>query len=322
MTDLGPLEAIKLAIFYASYLYFPAALFLGVVIARRQGVKRVLAALALAGLSVPAYARFVEPRILTTAEQDVRLSRCFPEAGEIRAVVFSDTHIGLFGNAMPIARIARRAAKLEPDLALIPGDFTYFLSPEKFSPRFAALAEIGAPVFAVLGNHDVGLPGPDVAESLSASLGALGVVMLDDKAAAIEVGGGAEIELVGLSDLWLRRQDRKLLERRGDRPRLVLTHNPNTALEILPRQAVDLMIAGHTHGGQIRIPGLTCLLFRSMCHVTVAGLAETARGPVFVTTGTGMVGLPMRLGVPPRIDVLSVSWSKCAAADATPPMKG
>jgi hypothetical protein len=321
MTGTGPLETLKLAIYYASYLYFPAALLFGALIARRRNAKRILAALALALLSIPAYARFVEPRILTVKDHDIRLARCFPDQGAVRAAVFSDTHIGLFGHAMPIERIARRAAKLAPDFVLIPGDFTYYLAPEKFSERFAAFAEIGAPVFAVLGNHDVGLPGPDVSGSLSASLEDIGVVMLDDKATKIAVNG-AEIELVGLSDLWLNRQDRRLLERRGGRPRLVLTHNPNTALEILPRQTVDLMIAGHTHGGQIRLPGLTCLLFRSMCLVTVAGLAETVRGPVFVTTGTGMVGLPMRLGVAPRIDVLSVSWSKCTAADATPPIKG
>lgn len=231
--------------------------------------------------------------------------------GSARVAVFSDTHIGLFGNAMPVARIARRVNALDADVVMVAGDFTYWLAPEKFTEAFAALGEISAPVYAVMGNHDVGLPGPDVDAPLTQTLAAIGVTVLDDSMAT--AGGGA-LEIAGLSDLWAENQKVSLLEKRGAVPRLVLTHNPATIRALLPRQSVDLMIAGHTHGGQINLPVVTCAMLPSMCRLTLGGLKETERGPVFVTTGTGMVGLPMRFNAPPRVDVLTVRWRACEMA--------
>jgi predicted MPP superfamily phosphohydrolase len=164
-----------------------------------------------------------------------------------------------------------------------------------------------------MGNHDVGLPGPDVGAPLSEYLAGIGVNVLNDAVTVIEIGG-QPIEIAGLSDLWADKQKLALLEKRGDRPRLVLTHNPATIRTLLPRQSVDLMIAGHTHGGQINLPVVTCALLPSMCRLTLGGLAETERGPVFVTTGTGMVGLPMRFNAPPRIDVINLSYKACPSA--------
>lgn len=311
MADLGTLEFIKLAIFHASWLYFPAALWLGWRIARRGTAAKVVSGLALLALSMLAYARFIEPRILLTREHAASLSRCFPEAGSTRLAVFSDMHEGLFANAVTIERIAARVDAAKPDAAFIAGDFVYFLDPARHPETFAALSSIKAPVFAVFGNHDIGLPGPDVGAPLRAALEAAGVTLLDDAITQASLNG-AEIEIVGLSELWAHNQNRALLEKRGARPRLILTHNPSTILELRPREAVDLMIAGHTHGGQINIPGLTCLLFAPMCRVALYGLSQQERGLVFVTSGTGMVGLPMRFNRAPRIDVINLSWRACA----------
>ena len=309
--DIGLLEYLKVAIYWASYLYFPVAALLGWAIWRRRGVMRVVAALTLAPLTVLAYARFVEPRILVTREHEIALSRCMASEGAARIAVFSDAHIGVFGNAMPLARIARAVNAADADVVMIAGDFTYWLAPEKFSEAFAALEDIEAPVYAVMGNHDVGLPGPDVGASLSETLAGVGVNVLDDRVAAI--AGGA-LEIVGLSDLWAEDQKLALLENRGAVPRLVLTHNPATIRTLLPRQSVDLMVAGHTHGGQINLPVITCAFFPAICRLTLGGYKETERGPVFVTTGTGMVGLPMRFNAAPRIDVLNIEWRACEAA--------
>lgn len=308
MIDFGPLEYMKAAIYWAGYLYFPAAVALGWLIVKRAGLARALAALVLAPLTILAYARFVEPRILVTREHEIVLSRCMGAEGSARVAVFSDTHIGLFGNAMPVSRIARRVNALDADIVMIAGDFTYWLAPEKFGEAFEALGEINAPVYAVMGNHDVGLPGPDVGAPLTQALAALGVTVLSDSVATI--GGGA-LEIAGLSDLWADNQKVSLLENRGVIPRLALTHNPATIRALLPRQSVDLMIAGHTHGGQINLPVITCAMLPSMCRLTLGGLKETERGPVFVTTGTGMVGLPMRFNAPPRIDALNLRWRAC-----------
>jgi hypothetical protein len=310
MSDFSPLEFLKLAIFYASYLFLPAAAFLVWVARKRSHPSKIVAAILFVPLALFGYARFIEPRILLTVEHEARLERCFPQAGSARVAVFSDTHEGLFGNAIPIERIARRVERTDADAVLIAGDFVYFLAPERFERTFAALGGISAPVVGVLGNHDVGLPGPDVGRPLTKALEKSHVLVLDNEIALLRLNG-ADVEIAGLSDLWQDRQDRKLLENRGPVPRIVLTHNPHTILELLPRQSVDVLFAGHTHGGQINIPGFTCVIFRSMCLVARYGLAETDRGLAFVTSGTGMVGLPMRFNAAPRIDVVRVSWRAC-----------
>jgi len=310
MSDYGLLEYVKLAIFYASWLCFPLAAFLVWIIAKKSAPGRIAAAILVAPLTLLAYARFVEPLILLTVEHDASLARCFPEAGSARLAVFSDTHEGLFANAMPVSRIASKVNKAAPDAVFIAGDFVYFLAPDRYERTFSALRQIKAPVFAVLGNHDVGLPGPDVSARLTAALNAQGVRLLDNATASNDLNG-AGVEIVGLSDLWQGRQNRKLLEARDDRPRLVLTHNPATILELRAPETVDILIAGHTHGGQVNIPFVTCAL-TAACRVARYGFAETERGLAFTTSGTGMVGLPLRFNAAPRIDVINLSWRACA----------
>ncbi len=310
MTEFSVLEYLKLAIFYASWLYFPAAAFLVWAMLTRPVPTRVAAALLLAPLTVLAYARFIEPRLLFAPEHDIALDGCFPQEGAVRLAVFSDTHIGLFANSLPIGRIAARIKALQPDAVLIAGDFTYFLHPDRFAETYAALGKVDAPIYAVAGNHDVGLPGPDVSEPLAAALADIGVHVIDNRAETLSVRG--VVVIAGLSDSWQGRQDMSVLAPPLTAPRIVLTHNPNTVFNLPPVGRVDLLVAGHTHGGQIRIPGMTCALFRDMCRTTLYGVADTERAKVFVTSGTGMVGLPMRFLVPPRIDVLNISYAKCA----------
>lgn len=310
MSDYSAAEYIKLAIFYGLWLYFPVAALLIRRIAGPAMRTRIVAAFLLAPLTVFAYARFVEPRILLTREHAIELKSCFPEAGGVRLAVFSDTHIGLFGNAMPIRRIASRIRTIKPDAVMIAGDFVYFLQPDRFPETYASLGGVGAPVYGVLGNHDVGVPGPDVGAQLTTSLTDIGLSMIDNASTALSMGAG-DVEIIGLSDTWQGKQDLSVLAPEAPAPRILLTHNPDTVFELPENASVDLLVAGHTHGGQIRIPGFTCAIFVTMCKVTLYGVAEYGPTTVFVTSGTGMVGLPMRFLVPPRVDVLDVSWRAC-----------
>jgi len=309
MTGIGPLEWIKLAIYYASYLYIVAAPLALWLIVRRGGAVRYLSAAFLTAISLLAYARFVEPRILLTAEHEIALDGCFERAGRVRVAVFSDTHNGLFTNAMPIARITAAVNKARPDIVLVPGDYIYFLHPDRFEETFASFADIKAPVFAVLGNHDLGLPGPDLSAPLNENLPALGVRLIDNKPLTLSNSRFA-IDLIGLSEQWARRQKLSLLETSSPNPRIVLTHNPATVRDFQPGMYADLLIGGHTHGGQIQLPLMTCLI-TGVCGDTAYGLREEKGVQIFTTSGTGMVGLPMRFRVPPRIDVLNIAWARC-----------
>ncbi len=309
MTGIGPMEWIKLAIYYASYLYFIAAPLALWLVVRRRGFARYAWAGFATAITLLAYARFVEPRILLTAEHEIALDRCFERAGAVRIAVFSDTHNGLFANAMPIRRIAAAVNSAHPDMVLMSGDYIYFLHPDRFDETFAAFADIKAPVFAVLGNHDLGLPGPDLSAPLNQALPALGVRLIDNQPLTLSNSGFA-IELVGLSEQWAGRQKLSLLEAPSPRPRIVLTHNPATLHDFRPGMHADLLVGGHTHGGQIQLPVLTCLM-TGVCGDIAYGLREEHGVQIFTTSGAGMVGLPMRFRVPPRVDVLNISWRRC-----------
>ncbi len=311
MDGLTSLEHIKLAIYYASYLYFIAAPFALWIIVRRIGSVRIAAAIFFVMISCLAYGRFVEPRILLTNEHDIALQGCFKNAGDARIAVFSDTHNGLFGNAMAIERIAKRVQKTGADAVLIAGDFVYFLDPARMEETYAAFAQIEAPIFGVLGNHDLGIPGPDLRAPLMDALPAAGVTLIDNRVVNL-AGAGFSVELVGLSDHWDDRQELSLLKEPTSTPRLVLTHNPGAVKDFTADVTADLLIGGHTHGGQIQLPLITCWL-TGMCGDIAYGLREAKGFQIFTTSGTGMVGLPMRFRVPPRIDVLNVSYKTCAA---------
>lgn len=310
MNGLSADEIFNLALFYAGYLYFPAAAILLWMIAAKAGFNRLFAGVILLGLSVLAYARFIEPRILLTVRHDVKLERCFAKAGKIRLAVISDTHQGVFGNEPPIARIARRIAEEKPDAVLIAGDLTYLLDPARFEETFAPLSTLDAPVYAVLGNHDDRFRGKNIAAPLSESLERDGVHVIDN-AAETQVIDGEKIEFAGLSDANVARQDLRVVEAPIAYPRIALVHNPKLVRKLPKHAPIDLLVAGHTHGGQIYIPWLTCRLVGFACAVTRYGLVDTEAVKLFVTSGTGMVGLPLRFNVPPRIDVLNVSYTAC-----------
>lgn len=306
MAGLGWVEYIKLVIFYASWLAFPmAALMLWVIITRRNFQRYAAIGMILA-LTVFSYARFIEPRLLTTKNHQVTLEKCFAQSGQIKLAIFSDTHNGLFSNAMPINRIINAINKNNPDAVLIAGDLVYFLDPKRYAKTYSTFAKSNAPVYAVLGNHDVGVPGPDMTKELTEFLPNVSVQIIDNKATMI----ANNYDLIGLSDSWSdKKQGTELLAKPGTNPRIVLTHNPKT-IRILKKGSFDLLIAGHTHGGQVNLPIITCW-FTFACDTKRYGYKSLPKGPIFVTSGTGMVGLPIRFNVPPRVDFLTLTHKAC-----------
>ena len=301
--------AANLGVFALSYLLVPAAFGLVWLIATRR--RPVLSALALFVVALGLYARFVEPHRLLVARHGVQIcGGGLP--GTLTAAVLSDTHHGAFGNAVAMERLAERLRDLAPDLVLMPGDFTYHPTPEAIAGHVAPLGTVEAPIYAVLGNHDVGLPGPDLTEPLTAALEAAGVTVLYPGEAVFETRG-TFLRIAGLRDLYEVEQrgvPLGLPERNG-MATVLLQHNPD-AMRRPDIGEVDLMVAGHTHGGQVYLPGITCALTFA-CDTLRYGTAQLPPGPLFVTSGTGMTGLPIRFMVPPRIDLLDITVERCDA---------
>ena len=305
----------KLAIFWLSYLWFPFLIIGIYAIWRLKDWRRYLI-LAFVLLSLPlAWARFVEPRILIVHEETIELPGFKSEQVDgVRVGLIADLHIGIFSHAVSAQRIIHELNDADVDLILIAGDFTYDLHPAAVTAAFAALAQAEAPIYAVLGNHDVGFPGEVYGESLYGPLRDMGVTFVENR--SVEWTNGAQSLIVsGTSDLWQRAYDFEFASNfPDDVPVLMLTHNPDMALIVPAGVEYDLMLAGHTHGGQIRlpIPGLTRSVIptqypfdHGLHRLRHAGSSKDAL--VYVTPGTGMIGLPMRFRRPPRIDILTLS---------------
>lgn len=299
----------KLMIFWGSWAWFPLAALCIWGFVRGKPAVKVLAGLVLAVTAVPAYARFAEPRLLVTHEETILLPGATEASPSIRIALFGDPHIGMFGHAMPIERIVERINGEGVDAVFLAGDLTYHPDAENIPEDFAALANLNAPLFAVLGNHDVGFPGNNLSDATLATLGEAGATIMHNRAVEVEIGG-QRVVVSGASDLWQRQQDFGFSAALPQgKPVILLTHNPDTALVVPDSFTYDLMLAGHTHGGQVRIPGI----YRSFLPVTGPFDKELHRFPtpagerlVYVTTGTGMVGVPMRFLMPPRVDILTI----------------
>lgn len=272
---------------------------------------RVLVCGALAMASVLAYSRFVEPKILIVKETFIDLS----DGGsphKIRAAVFADMHYGIYKNSIPAAKLVQRINKENVDLVFIPGDFVYHLDTEKLDETFSALGELNAPVFAVLGNHDVGRPGPSLERELITTLERLGVRIVENTAVLFEVRD-LKLNIAGASDIWKGPPDYDFELPLPGAPVLFLAHNPDTAYDAPRGLNYDLMISGHTHGGQIRLPFLYKQQIPTQYPFDIGLYDISVKGGqrrVFVTSGTGMVGLPFRFLMPPRIDILNLQISE------------
>lgn len=298
-----------LALIYGAHIFWPFALLCLWGIFRGRGLVRILAATALV-LSLPlAWARFAEPRLLAVHEETILLPGASETSPSIRIALFGDPHIGIFPHAVPVRRIVSQINAQGVDAVFLAGDLTYHPKPEDIPEDFAALADLNAPLFAVLGNHDVGFPGENLTEPLMRALQESGARVVHNRALETEIAGKRVI-VSGASDLWEKRQDFGFHANLPEGvPVILLTHNPDTALTVPDAFHYDLMLAGHTHGGQVRIPGLYQRFlpvrgpFDRELHIFQSPAGERL---VYVTTGTGMVGVPMRFLIPPRIDVLRV----------------
>ncbi len=257
------------------------------------------------------YARFIEPKRLFIERTTIYLNQETQQdqTPEIKIALFGDVHRGVYKNSLSLESIVKRVNAENPDMVIIPGDFVYELPKENIGSALSGLRGIQAPVFAVTGNHDVGFPGEDVGAEVTSALEAINIKVIDNKIEKVTLKG-KEITLVGLSDLWQGRAEYSLLEKvKPEDFVVVVTHNPDTTFKLSSPEKADLLLAGHTHGGQIRLP----LLFRHAIPTHYdfdKGLHEANSLKVFVTPGIGMVGLPFRFLIPPQMDIITLNFQK------------
>jgi predicted MPP superfamily phosphohydrolase len=259
-------------------------------------------------LALSLWAAWIEPAGLRV--QDLDLALAWPYPRPLRVALVSDLHVGSpYHGLSRLPSTVDRINATQPDIICIAGDFVTlgvvggtFTPPESIAHELARLRAPGG-VFAVLGNHDEIFNGPRVRDALVAA----GIQVLEDTAVAVSTPSGT-VWVAGVTDFWTGPHDiRRALRAVTDSiaPVLLLTHNPDLFPRIPPR--VTLTLAGHTHGGQVRLPLIGSPIVPS------AYWQRYARGHVveqgrhlFVSTGIGTSDLPIRLGVPPTIFVLTL----------------
>lgn len=289
---------IKQLLFHGSYLAFP---FIGYLLWRLWRSRRgrlITGTLLLASLAF-AWARFVEPQLIRVHETALAGTGV-----QARIALISDIHLGVYKDTAFLQRVVDRINGLQVDAVVIAGDFTYE-PPQSLHALFAPLADLQAPVLAVLGNHDQQAPGPDIDAALRAALRDNGVDVIEGRIVSTAPG----YRWAGLGDRWAGKDDPAFLAAAPSAlPTLVLAHNPDSAMRLSPGMA-NLVLAGHTHGGQIRIPVIYRQVIPS-AHGFDRGeqILHSPQGPVrvFTTSGLGEIGLPMRLFNPPVVDVLQL----------------
>ena len=268
-----------------------------------------LGGVALVPVLIGLWAFEIEPRLLVVREQRVTLAR-WPQ--DVRVAVLSDLHVGSTG--VPIAqlrRIVERTNSEHPDLIVLLGDYVIggprgspesvrrnFVQPEAIA---AELKNLHAPlgVFAVLGNHDWWVDG----EGTTRALASTNITVLENQ--AVHITGG-HFWLGGIADLWTRNPDvaGTLRQVSDSEPVVLITHNPDIFPDVPAR--VSLTIAGHTHGGQVRLPFYGRPIRTSQFGYD-AGLFEQNGHDLFVTTGIGTSIMDVRFGVPPEIVILTLT---------------
>lgn len=231
-------------------------------------------------------------------------------ARSLRIVLLSDHHLG--SHTDDVARhaaIAREAAAFLPDLVLFGGDYMNMMLfgggrvPPRVIARLLARTMGRYGRFAILGNHDYGYGEQEVAAALRAH----GIAVLDHERGTFMFGKHA-IDVVGVPDAHVvRPQARALLAGLApDRPTIVLTHDPVWFEEVPP--GPNLTLAGHTHGGQIKLPGLGIIYNASRAPLGWShGLVVEGGRHMIVTAGLGSGGLPVRVGVPPEFALIEVT---------------
>lgn len=219
----------------------------------------LFALIGMTGLGLLFYGAFIEPRILVYTRRNVS----FPCSRALRIAVIGDFHVGPFKRSRYVARVVRKANKLNPDLVFLVGDFLFDgkASPLPLMPLRDLKSKYG--VFAVLGNHENTHVlrhrrtfRQEVQETpLVKVLRAAGVTTLHNETTTITLDGGEKIAILGIDDLWSGLDDLpKALESQPENtPSILLCHNPDVILDPESKK-VHLIVSGHTHAGQIRIP--------------------------------------------------------------------
>ena len=259
-------------------------------------------------IGMTVYAVVIEPGRLILTEARIQLPLSGP--AQLRVAVLTDLHVGSLHNGIDnLTRVVELTNAQQPDFVCILGDLVIqgvkggtFVAPEDIAIGLKALRSKHG-TFAVLGNHDVWLDYTRVMKALESN----GIDVIEDAAVRLDTSAGP-LWLTGVGDLMTGRArvNAGLAHVTDDAPVIVLTHNPDILPSVSKR--VSLVLAGHTHGGQVTLPLIGAPIVPSIYgqRYATGHVVEDGR-QMFVSTGVGTSIIPVRFRVPPAVTILTVS---------------
>lgn len=273
----------------------------GLGVKKRVKILAVLLAIAWGGVF---YGSFIEPHWVIVRDYPVELVD--EPRQEITIAVVGDFHVGPYKKEDWVGQVVDEVNKLEPDLILLPGDFISFKREE--TAMLGPLKNLHAPlgVLAVTGNHDYeGESAPVVMDILEG----FGIKVLVNESIELVINDEPLI-VAGVSDLWNDGDIFSTMNGMSEEKKVILiSHNPDAVLDTNSVFA-DLIVSGHTHGGQIRLP-----IIGSIVRVPTIlgngfdkGLFNFESQQLFITPGVGETGPRARLFAHPEISILHVRF--------------
>lgn len=266
-------------------------------LSRRAALKGVLATAVGAATGAGAYGVVYERHRVRLTEADLPVSGLPPPLDGVRIGFLTDVHHSALVPADDVADAVRLALAERPDLIVLGGDYVSFAQRAYMQPVADLLAPLTAPhgVFAILGNHD------DERE-MPAALARKGFTVLKDQRTTIELRG-ERLDVAGIR-FWTRKPgDIARVLRRAGPTVLLLAHDPRRLTEAAALD-VPAVLSGHTHGGQVVLPGVGAVA-KSRFPI-LWGLGQRESTHMFVSRGIGTVYVPVRINCPPEVALVTL----------------
>jgi len=251
------------------------------------------------------YGVFIERLAFRVREVDVPLAGLAADLDGLRVLQLSDIHLSAFLSETELARVVDAARELRPHLAVVTGDLISSRGdPLDTCIRQLARLKADLGVFGCMGNHERYAGAEDYTAAAAARVG---IDFLRQRSRELRFGGamlnlaGVDYQRVGDRELYLKGAERLLMPGAAN---VLLSHNPDV-FPVAARQGYHLVMAGHTHGGQVTVEILDQSISAARFFTPyVYGLYGSPRAAAYVTRGIGTIGIPARIGAPPEIAVL------------------
>jgi hypothetical protein len=280
------------------------------------GRRRFLQAGLCGAAGVVLYPGEIERHWIDVTNREFFLRGLSPGMNGMRVVQLSDIHLDDFTEPYFLRQVVDRVNRLQPDAVFLTGDYVSdILGNQKFSIGAAwqcahILSAIQCKrIYAILGNHDIAVD----ANQVTAALEANGIPVLRNACLPLDFSG-SRIWLAGLDDILEGHPDPDLaipasIRNRPNEPVILLCHAPDYADILISHPAaksVALMLSGHTHGGQVRLPFFGAVELPDWGRKYVEGAFRFGAMQLYVNRGIGTIGVPFRLNCPPEITVLTL----------------